>query len=308
MASIPAAADAPAATIHETLDRAAAQTDAFLSDFLSTQSQCPAPLMEAIRYSLLGPGKRIRPALAILCARAVGGNQEDAMPAAGAVELIHCFSLVHDDLPAMDDDDLRRGRPTNHKVFGDALAILAGDAMNTLAFELLAVGVPDARLALALSRELAVATGAQGMIGGQVLDTCHPRQADRAAATLADLQRVHRMKTGALINAACRMGALSGRATPAAMNHIDAYGKAIGLMFQIVDDLLDVTATAEQLGKRTGKDAEIGKLTYPSLLGLDATRRHLTEQLTLSINAAAALGPDAAKLADLAHMLAARSK
>lgn len=307
MAAPHAVADAPASTIHAFLDEAAGNIDTFLSNFLASQDQCPAPLMEAIRYSLLGPGKRIRPALAMLCCRAVGGDPEHSMPAAGAVELIHCFSLVHDDLPAMDDDDLRRGRPTNHKVFGEALAILAGDAMNTLAFELLAARVTDAPLALALSRELALATGARGMIGGQVLDTCHPRQANRAAATLTDLQRVHRMKTGALINAACRMGALSGHASPTALAHVDAYGKAIGLTFQIVDDLLDVTATAEQMGKRTGKDAEIGKLTYPSLLGLDATRRHLQEQLDHSVLAATMLGANATLLADLARMLAARS-
>ena len=295
--------------ISAALKEAAARTDAFMRDYLAGLKDSPARISEAMAYSLLGPGKRIRPALAILCCQAIGGTLEDALPAGAAVELIHCFSLIHDDLPAMDNDDLRRGRPTNHKVFGEAMAILAGDALNTLAFDLLATRVADAGLAVQLIRELAWATGPCGMIGGQVLDTCHPEEARSGTgqATLADLQRIHRMKTGALINAACRMGALAGRAGPEALSQIDAYGKAIGLAFQIVDDLLDVTATPEQMGKRTGKDADIGKLTYPGLLGLEASRKHLAQQVEATDRVVVNLGPRAALLGALSHMMANRT-
>jgi geranylgeranyl diphosphate synthase type II len=296
-------------TISEAMKDAAARTDTFLRDYIKSLSDSPAKLTESMAYSLFGPGKRIRPVLAILCCQAVGGTLEDALPVGAAVELIHCFSLVHDDLPAMDNDDLRRGRPTNHKVYGDAMAILAGDGMNTLAFDLLATRVQDAQLAVNLIRELAWATGPCGMIGGQVLDTCHPEEAKSgtAAATLAGLQRIHRMKTGALINAACRMGALAGRASPEALKQIDIYGKAIGLAFQIVDDLLDVTATDEQMGKRTGKDANIGKLTYPSLLGIEASRKHLAEQVQVTDNVVEKLGQKAVLLGELSHLMANRT-
>ncbi len=287
---------------------AAQQTDTYLKEFLRGREGVPPVLLESIEYSLFGPGKRIRPVLAMLTAEAVGGVATDALPAAGALELIHCFSLVHDDLPAMDNDDLRRGRPTNHKVYGDAVAILAGDAMNTLAFELLAEKVADSARAILLVTELARATGPTGMIGGQILDTCHPREktSPTTETALEKLQRIHRMKTGALINAACRMGAICGGADAARIGQIDTLGHAIGLAFQIVDDLLDVTASDAQLGKRTGKDAAIGKLTYPSLLGLDETRRHLSRQQEISRKILRELGPAAQRLAAVVEMLAGR--
>ncbi len=293
------------------LREAAAKTDAYLRAYLETLSGSPHKLTDSIAYSLFGPGKRIRPALVLLCYDAADGedlNYAEALPPAGAIEMIHCFSLIHDDLPAMDNDDLRRGRPTNHKIYGDALAILAGDALNTLAFELLASRITRPELAVQLIRELARATGSQGMIGGQVLDTCHPEEARSGQnATLADLQRIHRMKTGALIHAACRMGALVADATADTLAAIDSYGKAIGLAFQIVDDILDVTATAEQMGKKTGKDAAIGKLTYPSLVGLDKAREFLAEQVKVADSVAAHLGPHATLLSQLAHDLANRT-
>jgi geranylgeranyl diphosphate synthase type II len=286
---------------------AAAQTDEFLRLWLAEAHEAPPLLMESISYSLFGPGKRIRPALALLACRAVGGQEQHALPAAGALELIHCFSLVHDDLPAMDNDDLRRGRPTNHKVYGDAVAILAGDAMNTMAFELLATRVPDAALAMRLVRELGLATGAAGMIGGQVLDTCYPAEKSNGAqGSLEHLQRIHRMKTGALINAACRMGALCGGVSESDLISIDTLGRAIGLAFQIVDDLLDATSTAENLGKKAGKDAAIGKLTYPSLLGIEESRKHLARQQDIARAMAEKLGPPAEPLAQLVHELAKR--
>lgn len=294
--------------VKSALQNAAARTDVFLKDFLATLTDSPQKLTESIAYSLFGPGKRIRPALVLLCCEALGGNAESALPPAAAIEMIHCFSLIHDDLPAMDNDDLRRGRPTNHKVYGDALAILAGDALNTLAFEVIARRIPDPVLVAKLVLELASATGVEGMIGGQVLDTCYPQEAKSGAkAGLADLQRIHRMKTGALLRCSCRMGALCGKATDQQLQLIDSYGKAIGLAFQIMDDILDVTATEEQMGKKTGKDAAIGKLTYPSLIGLDESRQHLQAQVKVTDGVCDKLGPRAETLRALSHYMASRT-
>ena len=301
----------PATDLKSFLASAAARTDAFLKAFLDSLADSPRKLSESMAYSLLGPGKRIRPALVLLSYQAAGGDDPEfatAMPPAAAIEMIHCFSLIHDDLPAMDNDDLRRGRPTNHKVYGDALAILAGDALNTLPFELLASRITKPDLAVKLIRELTRATGPEGMIGGQVLDTCHPQEARTgASATLADLQQIHRMKTGALIRCACRMGALCANPPAATLDAIDTYGRAIGLAFQITDDILDVTATEEQMGKKTNKDAAIGKLTYPSLVGLDQSRKYLADQVRIAADVGSRLGPHATLLSQLAHDLAART-
>jgi geranylgeranyl diphosphate synthase type II len=293
------------------LQAAAARTDSYLKASLESLRECPPRLLEAMSYSLLGPGKRIRPALTLLCCQAAGGTEaagETALAPAAAIEMIHCFSLIHDDLPAMDNDDLRRGRPTNHKVYGDGLAILAGDALNTFPFELIVTRVREPVLAAALVRELAHATGPEGMIGGQVLDTCHPDEARTGSSgTLPQLQRIHRMKTGALIRCACRMGGLCAGATGEKLEKVDTYGRAIGLAFQIVDDILDVTATEEQMGKKTGKDAAIGKLTYPSLVGLEKAREYLAEQVRIADGVAEQLGPGAWMLSELAHELAGRT-
>jgi geranylgeranyl diphosphate synthase, type II len=308
---------AAATTLKDFLRGAAEQTDAHLKAILDGLAECPPKLREAMAYSLLGPGKRVRPALVLLCCQAAGGGtaeMETAKAPAAAIEMIHCFSLIHDDLPAMDDDDLRRGRPTNHKVYGEALAILAGDALNTLPFEIVARVKPPA-LAATLVLELAQATGAEGMIGGQVLDTCHPEEAKAGVggATLTKLQQIHRMKTGALIRCACRMGGLcaggggAGGGAGAKLEAIDTYGRAIGLAFQIVDDILDVTATAEQMGKKTGKDAAEGKLTYPSLVGLEKAKDYLAEQVKIADDMAARLGSQARLLSELAHELASRT-
>jgi geranylgeranyl diphosphate synthase, type II len=297
-------------TLRDFLRGAAEKTDAYLKAYVEGLAECPPKLREAMAYSLLGPGKRVRPALVLLCRQAAGGNGdvETAMAPAAAIEMIHCFSLIHDDLPAMDDDDLRRGRPTNHKVYGEAMAILAGDALNTLPFELIVTRVQEAALAAALVKELAQATGPEGMIGGQVLDTCHPEEAKAGgAATLAKLQHIHRMKTGALIRCACRMGGLCAGAVREKLEAIDTYGRAIGLAFQIVDDLLDVTATVEQMGKKTGKDAAEGKLTYPTLVGVDKAREYLEEQVKIADAMARRLGAGAGLLSELAHELAGRT-
>jgi geranylgeranyl diphosphate synthase type II len=224
-----------------------------------------------------------------------------ALAAAGAIELIHTFSLVHDDLPAMDNDDLRRGRPTNHKVYGDAMAILAGDAMVTLAFELLSLDA-DPAVSPRLIAELAHATGPQGMIGGQVLDM----DGEQKSLSLEQLQQLHRMKTGALLRSACRLGALSTNAPQAQVNALAEFGRHMGLAFQIVDDVLDVTASAEQMGKATGKDAAKGKNTYPALLGLDAARRQAHEELQAALKSLAPLGDRAEGLRQLAVFVVER--
>ena len=231
-------------------------------------------LGEAARYSLEAGGKRVRPVLCMLACEAVGGSAEGALPGALALEFVHTYSLIHDDLPAMDDDDLRRGRPTNHKVFGEGHAILAGDALLTEAFGVLAAADLDpTRRAEALVL-LAAAAGWRGMAGGQALDLAGEKT---ASYDLDHLRLIHRLKTGALLRASLEIGAVLGGATPAERASLRAYGEAIGLAFQIQDDILDATATDADLGKRAGKDAGRGKITYPSLLGLQGARKALSE-------------------------------
>jgi len=256
-----AAITAPTATVEQVL-----------RDFLE-ERPLTAELTAAIAYSLFAGGKRLRPVLVCRCCEAVSGTCEPALPAAAAIELIHCFSLVHDDLPAMDDDDLRRGRPTLHRHTSEAMAILAGDAMSVLAFELVVRRVEPAELATAVLRELADASSQ--MIAGQVYDTLGGFGED--SEPIERLRTIHRHKTAALIRCACRMGAICGRASGEQLAAISAYGDAIGLMFQVVDDLLDVTQSTEHLGKTAGKDVLQDKLTYPGLLGIDATRRTIDE-------------------------------
>ena len=267
----------------------------------------PGRLLDAIEYSVMAGGKRLRPALVLESFLACTAGKRDhpgyqsALTAAAAIELIHTFSLVHDDLPAMDDDDLRRGRPTNHKVYGEAMAILAGDAMVTVAFEILAADADPAVLP-AMIRELASASGPQGMIGGQVLDM----ENENARLSLEELQRVHRMKTGALLMASCRLGALAAR-REACVGAVSDFGRHLGLAFQIVDDVLDVTSTPEQMGKATRKDAGKGKNTYPSLLGLEASRREAQTQLSQALASLQPLGPAADGLRALARFVVERN-
>jgi geranylgeranyl diphosphate synthase type II len=265
--------------------------------------RAPARLLESIEYSLLAGGKRLRPALVMESARACGSltSAKNVLAAAAAIELIHTFSLVHDDLPAMDDDDLRRGRPTNHKVYGEALAILAGDAMVTMAFEILAREA-DLAIAPALIAELASAAGPDGMIGGQVLDM----EAESQPLSLQALQRVHRLKTGALITAACRMGAIAAGAPANSVDRLTDFGRHVGLVFQIVDDLLDVTATPQQLGKATNKDAARGKNTYPRLIGIDASHQQAQAHLNSATQAISAFGEEAGGLRSIAQFVVLR--
>ncbi len=230
---------------------------------------------EAMRYSLEAGGKRVRPILSLLAAEAVGGSVEDALPGALALECIHTYSLVHDDLPAMDDDDLRRGKPTCHIAYGEAHAILAGDGLLTEAFRILAAeGSLDPALRVEAIAVLAEAAGWRGMVGGQALDLEGEQLNDYG---LDHLKTIHRLKTGALLRAATELGAILAGADPAQRAALRAYGEAIGLAFQIQDDILDATATEAALGKRAGKDAGRGKITYPALLGLDGARSALRE-------------------------------
>jgi geranylgeranyl pyrophosphate synthase len=289
------------------LSRTTAVVEAALHALSGRHPTAPARLVEAVQYSLTAGGKRLRPALVLEAARACGGADPPGpvvVTAAVAIELVHTFSLVHDDLPAMDDDDLRRGRPTNHKVFGEAMAILAGDAMLALAFELIATDVPDAPVATALVRELSQATGPGGMIGGQVLDMA----AENQALTRAQLEAVHAAKTGALLTAACRLGAIAVEASDAQRAAVTTFGRHIGLAFQIVDDVLDVTASPEELGKATHKDADRGKNTYPQLLGMAGSMAAAAEQLALGLTALGSLGAAAEGLRSLAKFVVERTK
>ncbi|MBI1754412.1 MAG: polyprenyl synthetase family protein [Acidobacteria bacterium] len=260
-------------------------------------------LGEAMRYSLEAGGKRVRPALCLLASEAVGGTAAMALPGALALEYIHTYSLIHDDLPAMDDDDLRRGRPTNHKVFGEGHAILAGDGLLTEAFGVLArSGLAPDRCVEGLAL-LAEGAGWRGMAGGQALDL---EGETRSAYDLAHLQLIHRLKTGALLRTSLEMGAVLGGASPSERASLRAYGEAIGLAFQIQDDILDATATDAELGKRAGKDAGRGKITYPSLLGLEGARKALSEATETALCHLASL-PNRNSLAAWARYLAQRA-
>jgi geranylgeranyl diphosphate synthase, type II len=260
--------------------------DAALDQALPKATVRPAVIHRAMRHSVFAGGKRLRPILCLAAAEAFGGGIEDAMPAACAVELLHTYSLVHDDLPAMDDDDLRRGRPTCHKVFGEAIGILCGDALLTESFAVLAAAQPTSRHSVAaMMRELARAGDSRRMIGGQVLDL----EAENQPATRASLKRIHEAKTAALLTASLRLGAMTANATPRALEALTAFGHALGHAFQVIDDILDETATTEQLGKTAGKDAAAAKATYPAVIGLDASKREAVRLTRAAHNALDAL-------------------
>jgi geranylgeranyl diphosphate synthase type II len=274
---------------------------------------CPAALSEAMRYSLLAPGKRLRPLLVLLAAEAGGKRTEEALVAACAVEMIHTYSLIHDDLPAMDDDDLRRGLPTCHKQFGEALAILAGDALLTLAFQILAVGYQPATAA-ACCRELARGAGAAGMVGGQVLDLAWEHKPSAGETrSLGVLENIHARKTGALFRACLRLGVWvaqgerPGGPDSGLLQRLDAYGRCFGQAFQITDDLLDVHGHAEQTGKRVHKDAARGKLTYPGFLGVEESRRRAEQLCQEACAELQPLGQAGSRLAALAHSILERT-
>lgn len=233
--------------------------DRYLMMFLGSPGKLPPTLYESMRYSLSAGGKRIRPILSIASCEAVGGRTEDVIPAAIAIEMIHTYSLIHDDLPAMDNDDLRRGKPTNHKVFGEATAILAGDGLLTLAFGILS-GVSNS---MKIIHEIALAAGPEGMVGGQQLDI----ENEGKNIDVKALEELHRRKTGALILAAVRSGGIAGGAAETQLSALTDYGMKIGLAFQIADDILDLEGDVEYIGKSIGKDAKQNKNTYPAIVG-----------------------------------------
>ncbi len=286
---------------------AISRPSAMIQDYLENQVQwslLPDNLAEAGRYGILGGGKRIRPVLVVLACEAAGGSAEAALPAAAALELVHCFSLVHDDLPALDDDSLRRGRPTLHVHAGEPMAILAGDLMLAMAFGELAKMPLKPTQITALVEELA--TGTRDMVVGQVYDTLGGLPEDLPA--VEQLQMVHRNKTGALLKAACRMGAISAGADQETLQALSTFGEAVGLMFQVVDDLLDVTQSTEHVGKATGKDSALGKRTYPGLLGVEGSRKVVDQ---LSQQACQALEPmkfEDSSLQDLCSFMAIRTR
>ncbi|KRG69052.1 polyprenyl synthetase family protein [Pseudoxanthomonas dokdonensis] len=251
----------------------AARTEHSLQQALPSADQAPRRLHAAMRHAVLGGGKRMRPLLVYASGHLLGVEESGVDAAAAAVELIHAYSLVHDDLPAMDDDDMRRGRPTVHVAFDEATAILAGDALQTRAFELIAQAGASAELRLQWLQQLASASGVAGMCGGQALDI----DATGQRQTLAQLQHMHALKTGALILAAVRMGVAAGAADDALRAKLDEFARALGLAFQIRDDILDVEASSEQLGKTAGKDVAQAKSTYPALLGMDGAKARLLE-------------------------------
>jgi geranylgeranyl diphosphate synthase type II len=281
----------------------ARRVDEYIDVWLA-QRELPTNLREAIRYALLAPGKRARPILVLRSAVAVGGTIDGALAAAAAVEMVHAFSLVHDDLPALDNDDLRRGRPTLHRHSGEAMAILAGDAMLGLAVELITTRLHPSHLVANVCRELV--EGCNNMIAGQVYDTLP--ELSESTDPVERLRVIHSNKTGALIRAACRMGAFCGGADETQLAGVTRFGEKIGLMFQVVDDLLDVTQTTEHLGKTAGKDVDQQKWTYPAVVGLDATRREVVQLRSDALGALDSLGTEADPLRDLCETLAVRTR
>lgn len=273
--------------------------DAALESAVRAWDGTPSKLIEAIRYSLFAGGKRLRPALTLGAAELVCGSGEPAFPAACAVEMIHTYSLIHDDLPGMDDDDLRRGKPTLHKVYGEALAILAGDALLTMAFDTAAAAGNTEVI-----REIAHASGVSGMVGGQALDL----ESEGTPLTLAAIENIHRRKTGALIRASVRCGALLANADPEELAGLTAFGEHLGLAFQIADDILDVTGDTETLGKPAGSDAGRNKSTYPSVAGLDAAKVLAEEEAGRAIESLASFGPAGDSFRVLARYVVERKR
>jgi geranylgeranyl diphosphate synthase, type II len=290
-------------SIGEYLEAERARVDRELDRILPSEEEPPRSIHRAIRYSVLAGGKRLRPILCLECGRLFSVNDEMLLSAAAALELVHTYSLIHDDLPAMDNDDLRRGKPTSHRVFGEALAILAGDALLTLAFEIISqTGRISPELQLQLIHELAYALGTRGLIGGQVADLAAAgRDIDEPT-----LKYIHRTKTGALIRAAARTGALIAGVPDDDLARVTRYGEKVGLAFQIADDLLDVLGTEDQLGKTVGKDSDQHKATYPAFYGVAESRSIAVRLVDEACETLAAYDARARRLEEIAHFLITR--
>jgi geranylgeranyl diphosphate synthase type II len=281
--------------------------DNALEKMLPGEDDLPVSLHASMRYSVFAGGKRIRPVLMLAACEAVGGDKDLAMPAACAMEMIHTYSLIHDDLPAMDDDDFRRGNPTNHKVFGEAIAILAGDALLTQAFiamsnPLYAEKVPPATL-IAVVSEIGHCAGSYGMVGGQVVDMESEGKLD---IDLPTVQYIHTHKTGALIKASVKAGALLGAADEKALAALTRYGEVIGLAFQIADDILDIEGTTEQIGKDAGSDEARGKATYPAVVGLPESKKRAAELVEMALESLLGFDDRAEPLREIARYIVAR--
>jgi geranylgeranyl diphosphate synthase type II len=288
----------------QTLEEGRKLTDAALERLLPAASVRPTSIHQAMRHSIFAGGKRIRPILCMEAGRAVAGSLPPGIEELGAaLEMLHTYSLIHDDLPALDNDDLRRGRPTCHKVYGEAIAILAGDALQTQAYEVLSRLKCPAEGRVKIIEEIARGTGTvNGMIGGQVVDL----EAERTKPDADTLEYIHRSKTAALITASVVTGGIYANANTTQVENLRRFGQAIGLAFQIVDDILDVTQTSEQLGKTAGKDAASEKATYPALFGLDESRKRAQTLLTDAYAAVESFGVEAGTLKDLARFLIER--
>jgi len=293
-------------SLKDALDQGRAVADAALERLLPPETQRPASIHKAMRHSVFAGGKRLRPILCYEAARMITGTIPEGIDELGAaLEMLHTYSLIHDDLPALDNDDLRRGRPTSHVVFGEAIAILAGDALQTCAYEVLANLRCPAEARAHIIAEVAHATGTiDGMIGGQVLDL----EAEHSKADAATLEYIHRSKTGALITCCVVTGGIYAGANQGGVEALCEFGRSGGLAFQIADDVLDVTQTSEQLGKTAGKDLAVEKATYPSLYGVDQSVRMATEYVERACSALDSFGPRAQILKDLAHYLVERKK
>jgi len=279
------------------------EVDRTLDRFLPKASTKPATIHQAMRYSLFAGGKRLRPILCLAAAEACGGLTKSALPLACALECIHTYSLIHDDLPSMDNDDFRRGRATCHKVYGDGIAILAGDALLTIAFEIAAAAEGWSRYDLReIFREISIAAGSRKLIAGQVADL----EGEGKKLNLTQLRYIHENKTAALLTTSVRLGAMSANATPTKLRAISEFGYALGLAFQVIDDILDVTQTSEKLGKSAGKDAAAQKATYPAVLGLEKSRREAGRLTRRAHEALRPLGRKADRLHEIANYLLER--
>ncbi|HQZ29682.1 MAG TPA: polyprenyl synthetase family protein [Verrucomicrobiales bacterium] len=276
--------------------------DQALNRFLPTAKTKPTTIHEAMRYSLFAGGKRLRPILCLASAEACGGTYEAALAPAASVECIHTYSLIHDDLPCMDDDDFRRGMPTSHVKFGEGVAVLAGDALLTVAFEILAQVTGTKRYDIgAFISELAVSSGSRHLIGGQVMDL--EGEGREVVLTAKQLRYIHESKTAALLTASIRLGAMTANATPAQLEALSVYGQSLGLAFQVIDDILDVTQTSETLGKSAGKDEATAKSTYPALFGLEKSRKEAARLTKKAHDALKPFGKKAERLAEIADYL-----
>jgi geranylgeranyl diphosphate synthase type II len=281
----------------------AADVDAAMDVFLPKAKDRPATIHAAMRYAVFAGGKRLRPVLCLAAAEACGGALSNALAPACAVELMHTYSLVHDDLPAMDDDDLRRGRPTCHKVYGEGMAVLCGDALLTEAFLVLAQTPVTKRYGTRdLITELAATGGSKQLIGGQVMDL----EGEGKKLTRRELVRIHEAKTAALLTTALRLGAMTANASPAKLVALTQFGYNLGLAFQVIDDILDITQSTEVLGKTAGKDQAVAKATYPSVLGLAESRKQAAKLTRAAMNALRPLGKKAARLEEIAAYLLRR--